>query len=208
MNLLLASSFLVGLVHALAGPDHYIPFIAMAEAGKWSRLKTLSLASFASLLHVGSSIVIGIAGIGAGKQLLHLARIESVRGTLGGYLLMIVGGIYTLYALYKHRRPHIHNGLPPANTAKTMAGWTLFSIFVLGPCEPLIPLMFAVLPFGIPGIIGICLVFTLTTLLAVNAAVIFGTSTLKPIAARFSHSFAHLAGGIAILITGITIQFI
>ncbi len=209
MHILLTSTFIIGLIHALAGPDHYIPFIAMAQAGKWSRAKTLCIASFASLLHVGSSVVIGAVGIAAGTQFLSLTNIESLRGTVGGYLLIAVGGVYTLYAIYKHRKPHIHAEQTPAtNTKKTIAGWTLFSLFVLGPCEPLIPLMFAGLPFGIKGITGISLVFTVATLIAVNSAVLLGASALKPLAARFPHSFAHLSAGIAIMMTGITMQFI
>jgi len=33
----------LGFVHALLGPDHYLPFAFMARAGGWSRTKTLAV---------------------------------------------------------------------------------------------------------------------------------------------------------------------
>jgi hypothetical protein len=205
---LLLSSFGIGLIHALAGPDHYIPFIALAHSRGWSMVKTLFIASFASLLHVGSSVAIGVAGILLGKELFHLEHLESLRGTVGGYLLIAIGGAYTLYAIYKHRKPHAHTPQAPRNEKKELMGWALFSLFVLGPCEPLIPLLFASLPFGMSAIFWVSLLFSGATLISVNAAILLGASALKPLAARMPHSFAHLSAGIAILITGITMQFI
>lgn len=205
---LLFSAFGVGIIHALAGPDHYIPFIALKTDRGWSMTKTLFIASFASLLHVGSSVAIGIVGISLGKELFSLQNIESLRGTLGGYLLIGVGAAYTLHALYKHRKPHLHATQAPRNNKKTLVGWTLFSIFVLGPCEPLIPLMFASLPFGMNAILRVSLIFGAATLISVNAAVLLGATALKPLALRFPHSFAHVSAGIAIMMTGIVLQFI
>jgi len=45
LYLLLVSAASIGFVHTLLGPDHYIPFIALAKAGDWSKKKLLSVTS-------------------------------------------------------------------------------------------------------------------------------------------------------------------
>ena len=44
--LLLATALSLGFVHTLAGPDHYIPFMAMSKTRRWSLPKTLWITFF------------------------------------------------------------------------------------------------------------------------------------------------------------------
>ena len=37
---LLAGTAAIAITHTLLGPDHYLPFVMMAHAGRWSRTKT------------------------------------------------------------------------------------------------------------------------------------------------------------------------
>ena len=93
----------IGFFHTLLGPDHYLPFIVMSKARKWSLFKTLWLTVLCGMGHVGSSIVIGLIGIGTG--LVHVVgylKTLSFRGTIGGGMftglpLALVGAI-VLYA--------------------------------------------------------------------------------------------------------------
>ena len=52
----------IGPGHTLMGPDHYVPFIVMSRARKWWMLKTVWITILCGLGHVGSSIVLGLAG--------------------------------------------------------------------------------------------------------------------------------------------------
>jgi hypothetical protein len=56
----------IGLPHALLGPDHYLPFIAMSRARRWSLLKTSLGTLLCGLGHVGSSVALGLVGIALG----------------------------------------------------------------------------------------------------------------------------------------------
>jgi nickel/cobalt exporter len=49
---LCATAFSVGVIHTILGPDHYIPFIAMARAGGWSTPRTLGVTAACGLGHV------------------------------------------------------------------------------------------------------------------------------------------------------------
>ncbi|MCJ7523916.1 MAG: hypothetical protein MUP71_01680, partial [Candidatus Aminicenantes bacterium] len=60
--ILAGTAVALGFVHTLLGPDHYLPFIAMAKARQWSLKRTLLIAFFSGLGHVLSSVVLGFLG--------------------------------------------------------------------------------------------------------------------------------------------------
>ena len=43
LTLLLVTAASIGVVHTLLGPDHYLPFVAMAKARGWSLARTLRI---------------------------------------------------------------------------------------------------------------------------------------------------------------------
>ena len=53
----------IGFFHTLFGPDHYLPFIVMARANRWSTIKTIWITLLCGVGHVVSSVVLGIIGI-------------------------------------------------------------------------------------------------------------------------------------------------
>ena len=55
--LLLGAAVSVAFVHTVAGPDHYLPFVAMARAGSWSRARTIWITALCGLGHDGSSLL-------------------------------------------------------------------------------------------------------------------------------------------------------
>ena len=90
-----------------------------------------------------------------------------------------------------------------------MTPWVLFTIFVLGPCEPLIPLiMYPAAEHSIAGMVWVAVVFsvvTIGTMMSVVLVATWGAGFVKLGAAeRFSHA---LAGG-AICCSGLAIQFL
>ena len=40
IQILIVTAASIGFFHTLFGPDHYLPFIVMAKARKWSMVKT------------------------------------------------------------------------------------------------------------------------------------------------------------------------
>ena len=87
LSLLLASAFSLGFIHTLLGPDHYVPFVVLSKALKWSQRKTLWITFFSGIGHVGSSVLIGIAGVLLGYGVNHLQQVESGRGEVVAWLL-------------------------------------------------------------------------------------------------------------------------
>lgn len=61
--LLASSAFLIALTHTLLGPDHYLPFIALARARSWSAARTSIITLLCGAGHVASSVILGLVGL-------------------------------------------------------------------------------------------------------------------------------------------------
>jgi len=75
----MVTAVIIGVTHTAAGPDHYLPFVAMARIGRWSTSKLVFVTLLCGVGHVLSSAVIGLVGIAFGIGLDLLDRIESAR---------------------------------------------------------------------------------------------------------------------------------
>lgn len=220
----------LGFVHTVLGPDHYLPFIVMSRARKWTLPKTLLISFFCGLGHVLSSIVLGFVGIALGTAVLKLENIESFRGGVAAWLLIGFGFAYFIWGLHRaiknkpHKHVHIHeNGEKHEhehvhesdhahvheNKKANITPWVLFTIFVFGPCEPLIPLiMYPAAKHNTAGVIFVALTFgvvTLLTMLTIIAIMSWGISFVRlGKLERYSHALA----GAMIFISGISVQFL
>lgn len=218
----------IGFFHTLFGPDHYLPFIVMSKARNWSLSKTTFITFLCGIGHILSSILLGILGIALGIAVTKLEGIESVRGSIAAWLLIAFGLVYFVWGLKKairnkshehihsheygtaHKHSHTHAKEHMHIHGKTnITPWILFTIFVFGPCEPLIPIL--MYPAAKENLIGITLVtaifgaVTLTTMLSIVLISSFGISFM-PLGKleRYSHALA----GAVICISGMTIQFL
>lgn len=223
----------LGLVHTLVGPDHYLPFIVIGRARRWTLRKTLGVAFLAGLGHILSSVVLGFVGLALGVAVSRLEGVESARGGLAAWLLIGFGIAYGLWGLRRawKKKPHAHrhahgagaNGVHEHEHAhldehahvhdvpgkQNITPWVLFTIFVFGPCEPLIPLvMYPAAKHSLAGVALVAGAFgatTIATMLVVIAAASWGVSFVRlgPIE-RYAHA---LAGGI-IALSGLAVQFL
>ncbi len=230
-TILLASALSIGVLHTVLGPDHYLPFVAMARVGAWSRRKALIVTALCGLGHVAGSVVLGMVGIVFGLSLSRLEAFEASRGSWAAWGLILFGLLYATWgvrkALRAERHAHLHahkNGTVhlhehahgaehlhphPTEAGATMTPWVLFVIFLLGPCEALIPLlMFPAATeswttlFLVTGTFGFA---TVATMLVVVFASLEGINRVSiPRAQRWSHALA----GVTILLCGIAIEFI
>lgn len=198
---LMMSTLSIAFLHSLA-PDHWMPFAVIGKARKWSNLKLVFITFISGIGHVGSSILLGAIGIALGFSLSHLKAVESQRAHIGIMLLIGFGIAYMIWGLkkaveYKHEHSHTHN-----IDTKTVTLWTLFAVFVLGPCEPLIPIMFLATEYGWTGIALATATFSFVTIMMMISQTLlakFGIQLIRhDIAERYSHAMA----GFVIALTG------
>lgn len=192
--LLSVTAVSLGFFHTLLGPDHYLPFIVLSEAKKWSTRKTMVITFLCGLGHVLSSVVLGLIGIIVGVSVNRLVEVESFRGNIAGWLFIAFGLVYMIISirnLYKkrtHTHSHFHLGgekhshkhdhmkehahVHETDVIKTTP-WILFLIFVFGPCEPLIPvLMYPAAENNIPGAILVTVLFSVVTIATMMSIVL------------------------------------
>lgn len=107
---LLSTAAILGVVHTLLGPDHYVPFVAMSRAHGWSLGRTVGITAACGLGHIAGSVALGAVGIVAGWAIAGLESVEATRGSIAGWLLIGFGLAYLAWGLRRavRNRPHSH----------------------------------------------------------------------------------------------------
>ncbi|HEX2394350.1 MAG TPA: hypothetical protein VHI78_03335 [Bacteroidales bacterium] len=209
ISFLAGTALALGTLHTLAGPDHYLPFIAMSRSRKWSMLKTVNIVALCGLGHVLSSIIIGFIGIGAGIAISGIEKIESSRGNVAAWLLLIFGLGYMFWGLYRLWKKHPHEHDHMKGDKKKMTFWILFTIFIFGPCEPLIPiLMYPAAEHNYGAVAYISILFAASTILTMIAVVVLMTKGISIIKFNLLEKYQHVLAGAAISLCGAGIVFL
>lgn len=225
----------IGVVHTLLGPDHYLPFVAMSRAGRWSLRKTLLVTVMCGVGHVLGSIVLGAIGIGIGVAVFRLENIERIRGALAGWMLLAFGVVYFIWGVrrairnkphthwhghadgtvhtheHRHAADHVHAHDGSETSSKpsvSLTPWVLFTIFIFGPCEPFIPVLMVPAAQGsVWGVVLVTFVFALATIVTMTAVVFVTLVSVRSLSFPYLGRLGHALAGIALIACGAAIQF-
>ncbi|MCF8298078.1 MAG: sulfite exporter TauE/SafE family protein [Saprospiraceae bacterium] len=227
LSILLGLAVTTGFLHTIFGPDHYLPFIVMAKARKWSLFKTIWITTLCGIGHVGSSVVIGTIGIVFGFGVSKIEFLEGYRGNIAAWLFIIFGLGYFAWGMWRaiknkpHKHFHLHDdGNVHAHEhkhedehdhihKKNITPWILFTIFVFGPCEVLIPLlMYPAVESSTFGLIIITSVFAITTILTMLTVVIVAYFGIKLLPFGKLERYMHAIAGAIIFLSGFAIVFL
>jgi ABC-type nickel/cobalt efflux system permease component RcnA len=231
LKALILTAASIGFFHTLLGPDHYLPFIMMSWARKWSNTKTVFITVLCGLGHIGSSVVLGLIGVAFGLAIKNLELAESLRGNVAAWLLIGFGLAYFVWGLrrgyrnrphshfhghggdgphahrHSHHEEHLHVHDDKAQTSITP--WMLFVVFVFGPCEPLIPiLMYPAAKNSWFGLIVVTAVFAVTTIGTMVGAVVLSRAGINILPLSGMQRFAHAIAGATICLCGLAIVFL
>jgi len=226
MGLILTGAATIACLHTAAGPDHYVPFIALSGTRRWTLVKTIGWTLFCGCAHVGSSVLLGLGGAALGWGMQKVGWLEGVRGGIAAWALLLFGAVYTVWGLVRgwRNQRHKHFDMPgngeiyvyehthgqavtPADRHK-VTPWVLFIIFFLGPCEPMIPLLFVPAVkdslYGMLLLVAVYTITTLTTMLLIVVAGYYGVSFLK---SGIAERYIHALGGFTLLVCGAGMVF-
>ncbi|MCK4966788.1 sulfite exporter TauE/SafE family protein [bacterium] len=225
-----STAAVIGFVHTIMGPDHYLPFVVLAKARQWNGIKTALITLVCGIGHVLSSIVLGLIGIALGTAVFKLESVESFRGDIAAWLFIAFGVTYLVWGIHRavRNRPHKHVHLHKEGDvhehvhthsgehfhihnqdSKKITPWILFVIFIFGPCEPLIPLvMYPAAQGSMISVVLVASIFGLVTVLTMLGVVLtlyYGTMKIKMQGLeRYSHALA----GLTIFLCGAAIKFL
>ena len=202
-------------VTGLCGGGHVASSVLLGGAG-------IGLAIFASGLDLqeGHHWMEGRVGV--------FESIEAFRGDLAAWALVAFGLTYAGWSLARRRRQqrHVHehaSGLVhshdhpaagghehPSGKAAGVAGltaWSLFVIFVLGPCEPLIPiLMVPAFQVGLWAVVPVTVAFGVTTIGTMAAVVAVAYRGLDFVRFPRLQAHVHTLSGLAIASSGVAMM--
>ncbi|MEM9184784.1 MAG: hypothetical protein AAGB27_16630 [Pseudomonadota bacterium] len=220
-----ATAVTIAFAHTLLGPDHYLPFVALSKARGWTIKKTLAITAGCGLGHAAGSVALGFIGIALGTALSTMTGIESWRGDLAAWGLTAFGVVYLAISLKRlarnqqHSHPHVHadgtvhqhahdhHGLhvhAHEEAGRSNVSWAIFIVFVLGPCEALIPLL--MVPASQSNMAGVWLVtglFVTVTLSTMLAAVALSLVGLKQVRLPAIQRYGGVVAGAAICCCGL-----
>src|SRR3712207_6021863 len=94
LRLLMVAAVSIACLHTLAGPDHYLPFVALSKTRRWSFGRTLFWTVVCGCGHVWSSVLLGLGGAAIGWSLSKISWVENVRGGLAAWALLGFGLAY------------------------------------------------------------------------------------------------------------------
>jgi ABC-type nickel/cobalt efflux system permease component RcnA len=221
----------IGFIHTVLGPDHYLPFIVMGRARRWPLAKTIIISFLCGLGHVLSSVLLGFLGIALGIAVIRLEGVESFRGSLAAWLLIGFGLAYFVWGMRRawKNKPHSHSHahspedehdhshthdeehyhLHGASGRANITPWILFTIFVFGPCEPLIPLvMYPAARHSAGGVVLVTAAFGLTTILTMLAIIAVSSWGVGFVRLGRLERYSHALAGAMIFVSGLAVQIL
>lgn len=219
LNILIAAAISIACLHTITGPDHYLPFIAISKARGWSFGRTLMWTTICGCGHVWSSVLLGLGGAALGWSLSKISWLENVRGGLAGWVLLLSGLAYGLWGLFRAWRniPHKHFDAGEDGTIYVyehregeavreryrVTPWVMFIIFLLGPCEPMIPLLyFPAAKNSWSGMITIIVIYTFFTLITMIGMVVLGYYGMALLRTEKLERYMHALGGLTLVLCG------
>ncbi len=228
--ILISAAASIGFFHTLLGPDHYLPFIAMSRSGKWSLRKTTLVTIVCGVGHVLSSVLLGFVGITFGLAVSKLELFESFRGDLATWALIAFGLVYFAWGIRRalrnrpHKHTHKHEGgikhvhthnhtsrhvhVHKENDNKNVTPWLLFIIFILGPCEPLIPLlMYPAAKSSLSTVWLVTGIFGATTIITMLGVVLVGSYGINVLPSIKMEKYTHAIAGAIICFCGVSMLF-
>jgi len=227
IELLMIAAVSIACLHTVTGPDHYVPFIVLSKSRGWSFSKTIFWTIVCGCGHVWSSVLLGLGGAAVGWSLSKVSGLEHVRGGIAGWALVGFGLIYGIWGLIKVKQgslhkhfdvyddgsvyvyEHKHGQAVAPKERHAVTPWVMFLIFVLGPCEPMIPLLyFPGAKNSLAGIILLIIVYTLFTLATMVLMVVLGYYGYAFLKTEKLEKYVHVLGGITIFICGAGMVFL
>ena len=233
LSILVATAATIGVVHTLIGPDHYLPFVAMAGARRWSLRRTLGITSVCGVGHVLGSVVLGTLGILLGWAIGGLQWFEGLRGDAASWLLIGCGLAYAAWGVKQalrnrphthwhshgdgtvHEHTHVHHdehmhahvAAPGRSGVRSVTPWILFTIFVFGPCEALIPmLMYPAAGGSWWGVVLVVSVFAVATIATMLITVTLGFLGISHLPVGKLERYSHCIAGLTLVACGLAIQ--
>ena len=211
-------------LHALI-PDHWLPFVLMGRARRWSTAKTLALASAGGGLHVLLAVGLGLVtfrlGKGGAEAVAH--RIGETLEVLSSGALALFGFVYGALSWLRERRHHpAHDAADKEGPSAVsrhhhghllerwfhgdLTGLTLVLVIGVSPCALAFPILLAsAASLGSGGVLMVATGFGLVTMATTLAITLVGSLSASKLEFPFLTRYGDLISGVLIGLVGLVL---
>lgn len=221
---LIALAAFLAVLHSVANPSHYLPFVALGKSNAWGLVRSSLAAAFCGLGHIVGLFFFSLLGIILGEGVKYGANLGELGEHWGSWMFLFFGICYCVYGLwfalnFKGEDSGCSCGVCNAcasnlvgvkNPMRAKSFWILFLIFCVSPCDALVPLIFYPATGGdVFYLVMVCITFyvcTILTMALVTAAIYRGISKVK-FKSNFLEKWAQLLTGLAIVFSSIFLFF-
>ena len=164
---LLGGGFVAAFLHA-ALPTHWLPFVLVGRAQRWSLARVMTVVVTAGLAHIASTALVGSLIVAAGLAL--NAWIGGLLPHLSAALLFLLGAFYLARASLQ--KPITATGpevdLPEPAVSDRAAFWGLVLMMAVTPGEVLLPIYLSSATEGVMALALLTLSFAAGTVLGMT----------------------------------------
>jgi ABC-type nickel/cobalt efflux system permease component RcnA len=231
--MLLSTAGATALLHTLI-PDHWLPFVLIGRARRWSGSTTALVSGVSAAIHVALSVALGLITLGIGIGAAEIVG-ESLERA-GALLLVFFGVVYAWWAWRKggHFHPgggllHSHEAAAPCSGAEGDAnpehlhyhadeslirgkpGWGglgLAAIVGLNPCVLILPIMLASATKGPQAFWLVTAAYAIPTVVLMVGLSVFGVVGGRRIPVPGAARYMELASGLLIATLGVAFWFL
>jgi hypothetical protein len=196
------TAFAVAFLHA-ALPTHWLPFVLVGRAQKWSTERTLGVTLLAGIGHVGLTIALGLALVLAGMAL---------QPSLGGLFHWIVGGLMIAVGLFYIARGRHNHALPEASrqvyASDRAAVAALVTLLTLSPCEAFLPYYLAGMEHGWEAFLVLSAVLMTATAAGMLIFTSLSLAGFKRLGLQWVERYEETILGAALVLVGLAVAFL
>lgn len=197
-----ATGFAVAFLHA-ALPTHWLPFVLVGRAQKWSTGRTLGVTLLAGLGHVGLTIALGLALVMAGMAL-QPSLGGLFHGIVGG-LMMAIGVFYVVRGRHNHALPEASRRAYASDRAAIAA---LVTLLTLSPCEAFLPYYLAGMEHGWQAFLVLSAVLMAATAAGMLIFTSLSLAGFKRLGLQWVERYEETILGVALILVGLAVAFL
>lgn len=186
----------IALIYSFLEPNHFLPPTAMLRSGKWSLKKAIGITLLCGVGFVLSSLAIGSLGFALGMAIQRFVEVESFRGTLSAWIIVLFGlgyfdyrfalavldphedhwhvhsgKVIKIHGQHIHAKKHLHDH--EKENAITLQPWKLFLTFFLSPAKPFAGMMiYPAAKSGTTSVVFLTVIFVVATLVSLVTIVL------------------------------------
>lgn len=202
---LLGGGFVAAFLHA-ALPTHWLPFVLVGRAQRWSLGRVMAVAVTAGLAHIASTALVGSLIVAAGLAL--NAWIGGLLPHLSAALLFVFGAFYLARASLQ--KPITATGpeaeVPEPAVSDRAAFWGLVLMMAVTPGEVLLPIYLSSATEGVMALALLTLSFAAGTVLGMTLLVALASAGYSILRLERWARYEGAILGVALILIGLLVM--